>query len=97
MIPIPYEDRDLAVCVKPSGVVSEGEGLPAMLETQLKGKFFCVHRLDRETAGVMVLARNEKTATALSRAFSARETEKVYLALAEGQTETENGEMRDLL
>lgn len=97
MITILYQDRDLAVCVKPSGIVSEGEGLPALLKEQLGGEFFCVHRLDRETAGLMVVARNGRSAAKLSEAFAGRSTEKEYLAAAEGAPEEKSGTMRDLL
>lgn len=97
MIDILYQDRDLVVCVKPAGVASEEEGLPALLKAQLGGDFYCVHRLDRETAGLMVVARNGKSAARLSEAFANRTAEKEYLAVAEGAPAEKSGSMRDLL
>ncbi len=44
-----------------------------------------VHRLDRDTSGVMVVARNERARLALSRAFAERRVEKTYLALVIGE------------
>lgn len=97
MIMILYQDRDLVVCVKPAHVISEADGLPALLKDQLGGEFFCVHRLDRETAGLMVVARNGRSAAKLSEAFAGRNTEKEYFAVAEGEPEERHGAMRDLL
>lgn len=52
-----YADSAVAVCRKPVGVSSEQEGAVALLQKQLGGSIFCVHRLDRAVGGVMVYAR----------------------------------------
>ena len=78
-----YEDRDAAVCVKPVGLDSEKE-VPAALTEALGGDFFPIHRLDRNVGGVMVFARNRKTAAALSRAVQEGEMVKEYLAVGPG-------------
>lgn len=94
---IVYLDDEIAVCVKDPGVLSEGNGLPEMLAREVGGGFFCVHRLDREVGGLMVLARNARSAAALTKAMTEGKVRKEYLAVAEGKTDTREGEMRDLL
>lgn len=98
-----YNDSFIAVCKKPAGILSEGSvgdlstmvGLIAQaLETD---KVFPVHRLDRETDGLMVYALNEKAAAELSRAVAQRRLEKKYIAYVIGKPEPECGEMHDLL
>ena len=51
-----------------------------------------VHRLDRETSGLLVIARNQKTLDALRDAFRAREVKKLYLALVYGSPERDSFE-----
>ena len=50
-----------------------------------------VHRLDRDTSGVLVVARTDQAHRALAEQFQTREVEKVYLALVHGQMETIEG------
>ena len=105
MIHILFYDEALAVCVKPRGVLSEGEGenaMPALLRETLekkraKGQSFCVHRLDRETAGLMVWARTAKAAAALSRSISEGTLEKEYFAVLCGKPDQPSGRLEDLL
>ena len=59
-------------------------------------EIYCVHRLDRETAGLMVYAKTKRAAAALSAAISARELKKEYRAVVQGEP-PENGELCDLL
>ena len=89
-----YKDPCLAVCVKPVGLSSE-TALPALLEEELGGRFYCVHRLDQAVGGVMVFARDGKSAAALSAGEALRE--KRYLAVVQGVPEPETGIMEDLL
>ena len=93
-----YEDRDLVVCIKPVGVLSEGEGTPALLKELCQCEnIYCISRLDRAVGGVMVYAKNAATAAKLSSAMGAGELKKEYLAVVHGRPELENGVMRDLL
>jgi 23S rRNA pseudouridine1911/1915/1917 synthase len=50
-----------------------------------------VHRLDRYTSGVLLVARNDAAHHALSRQFSSRQVEKIYIALVHGTVKAENG------
>ena len=105
---IVYRDAELAVCRKPAGVLSEGElsdkkTMPGILAEALREMgvpapaVYPVHRLDRETEGLMVYALTEQAAASLSRAVAERSMEKHYVAQVHGKPEPETGEMRDLL
>ena len=61
-----YADEHMAVCLKPVGLESEEAGMVRELSRQLGGEFFCAHRLDKAVGGLMVYARDKKTAAALS-------------------------------
>ena len=98
---IVYLDSDILVCVKPARVLSTDEpgGLPELLREamgDLKADIRTVHRLDRVVSGLMVLARNAKAASELSRQIRDGEFEKEYLAVVHGTTES-GGTLRDLL
>lgn len=93
-----HQDRDLVLCVKPFGVVSEGEGgMPGLLAEEMGGEIFPVHRLDRETGGCMVFAKTKAAAGKLSAIVSDRSMEKEYLAVIQGQMEEESAVLKDLL
>lgn len=92
-----YQDSDICVCLKPSGIVSEEGGLPDRLSGELGGSFFCVHRLDKAVGGVMVYARNDRAAAALSKQSAERKMEKHYLAVIPDGLESDEGLMEDLL
>ncbi len=93
-----YEDQDLIVINKPAGMVvhpaaghASGTLVNALLHhvTDLSGiggeeRPGIVHRLDRGTSGVMVVAKNDRTHRELTRQFQAREVEKEYVALVWG-------------
>jgi len=95
---IVYEDRDLVVVDKPAGMVvhpaaghDSGTLVNALLHhvTDLSGiggekRPGIVHRLDRGTSGLMVVAKNDAAHDELSRQFHDREVEKEYIALVWG-------------
>ena len=94
-----YQDRDIVVLDKAAGmVVHPGAGhatgtlVNALLHhvADLQGvggalRPGLVHRLDKDTSGVLVIAKNDHSLTTLQAAFKSREVEKTYLALAYGQ------------
>ena len=97
-----YADPDILVCIKPARVLSTDEpgGLPSLVRTALgneKADVRTVHRLDRVVSGVMVLARNAKAASELSRQIREDVFEKEYLAVVHGNPEKERGTLTDLL
>jgi RluA family pseudouridine synthase len=87
-----HEDQHMLVFDKPAGLaVQGGSGVSQSLEHMLaafaksNGKLpRLVHRLDRETSGVIVAARTKPAAAFLSQAFANRETKKTYLAIVCG-------------
>lgn len=105
MAEILYMDKNILVCHKPAGLVCEGEGsnsLPVILRRQLadaglKSEIFPVHRLDRETEGIVVFALSSYAAAKLSAQISSGEWRKVYRARICGTPEEEYGSFSDLL
>ena len=81
---IVYKDQNLIVCIKPVGIDSQHE-LPVQLSELLKGQIYDVHRLDINVGGIMVYARNRKTAAMLSRHIQEGRMVKEYLAIVHGQ------------
>ena len=96
-----YTDDDILVCLKPARVLSTDEpgGLPDLCREALgnpQADVRTVHRLDRVVSGLMVLARNTKAASELSRQIREDAFEKEYLAVVHGVPE-KSGTLRDLL
>lgn len=97
-----FADQDILVCIKPARVLSTDEpgGLPSLVRQALgdeKADVRTVHRLDRVVSGVMVLARNPKAASELSRQIREDVFEKEYLAVVHGRPENHKGTLTDLL
>ncbi len=101
-----YYDTDIAVCEKPAGVVCEDAGensLPSILSRELKKcgiancTPFTVHRLDKETAGIVVYALNAKAAAALSASLQNGSFKKIYHALCVGIIDKDSDTLCDLL
>ena len=96
-----YQDNDIVVCVKPARVLSTDEpgGMPQLVREALgdeKADVRTVHRLDRVVSGLMVLARNPESASALGRQMQDGTFHKQYLAAAHGAV-PDSGTMTDLL
>jgi 23S rRNA pseudouridine1911/1915/1917 synthase len=95
-LPILYEDKDVIVIDKPAGVLTHSKGalnqeatvasfIEPKLDKDLVGnRAGIVHRLDRQTSGVIIAAKNQATLSWLQKQFSARKTKKTYLAIVEG-------------
>lgn len=104
-IQIHYEDADLAVIDKPAGmVVHPGSGtkggtlVHALLfhfqnlsDMAGEGRPGIVHRLDKKTSGLMVVAKNNVAHARLSKAFHERQVRKTYLALVHGKPKEPSG------
>ena len=100
MLDIQYCDADIVVCIKPPRVLSTDEpgGLPELLREALGTEDFrTVHRLDRVVSGLMVVARNAKAASVLSRQIREDAFEKEYLAVVHGAPQQPSGRLEDLL
>ena len=93
-----YEDEDLIIVHKPPGLLvipdRFDQTLPSLnkiLEGKLKQQIWVVHRLDRETSGVICFAKNESTHKYLSRLFQEHEVIKLYAGLVSGRVVPEQG------
>ena len=87
-----YRDDDMIVLNKPAGLPTQGgsgqkrhiDGLSEALRFEAEDKPKLVHRLDKDTSGVLVLARNRQAARGLADAFRHRDTRKIYWAAVAG-------------
>lgn len=97
-----YKDENVIVLNKPSGLAVQGgtntlrhiDGLLEALKFGNEEKPKLVHRIDKDTSGVLVLARNRKMADALTKAFREHTLQKTYLVLARGVPAKEFGEIK---
>lgn len=78
-----YEDENVLVINKPAGLLSMAKG-EFTEETTLEDYGLLVHRLDRDTSGVVILAKNEATQSMLRKQFQKRKTHKTYVAVVDG-------------
>ena len=79
-----YEDENVLVVEKPAGLLSEAKG-EYCPEKTLADFGLIAHRLDRDTSGVMILAKNEETQKFLKKQFQDRKVHKTYYAVVEGR------------
>jgi 23S rRNA pseudouridine955/2504/2580 synthase/23S rRNA pseudouridine1911/1915/1917 synthase len=91
-----FENGNFIVINKPAHLLS----IPDRTQSQLSlkdilinryGEIFTVHRLDKETSGVIVFAKNEETHKQLSELFEGRDVEKYYVGLVHGKIQDEEG------
>lgn len=104
-LPILYIDDNVIVIDKPVGVLTHAKG--ALNEEFTVADFFrrytkvgldtnrpgIVHRLDRDTSGIMIGARTEEAATLLKKQFADRKTKKTYLAIVDGQLKNQEAKI----
>lgn len=86
-VTILYEDDDFIAANKPAGVTSES----------LQKRDVLIHRLDKETSGVILLAKNKKMLEAMIELFSKHLVDKEYLAIVHGEVKGKRGEIRSNL
>jgi len=100
-----YEDEQVYVFDKPAGLaVQGGSGLTRHVDGMLEGlrdrqgrKPRLVHRIDRDTSGILVVARTRAAATSLTASFRERDTRKVYWALVKGVPKVTQGRISTFL
>ena len=94
------KDEHLIAINKPEGLASQGgssqgtrhvDAYRSTLQFGAKDPPRLIHRLDKETSGILLLARDVKTASAFANLFRAKQVEKVYWALVEGVPKKEKG------
>lgn len=79
-----FEDENVLVLDKPSGLLSMSKG-EYSAEPTLEDYGLLVHRLDRDTSGVVILGKNVKTQKMLRKQFQDRKAHKTYYAIVEGR------------
>ena len=97
-----YRDAEMLAIDKPAGLaVQGGTGTSRHLDGMLHALQFdasepprLVHRLDRDTAGVLLLARTRKSATRLTSLFRTRDMRKIYWAVVVGRPKVDEGDIR---
>ena len=96
-----FEDKDLFVLDKPSGLAVQGgsktvrhiDRLLDGLGVELEERPRLVHRLDKDTSGVLVIARRRSVASSLGRLFATRSVRKIYWALVKGVPKPPQGKI----
>ncbi|MFC7290093.1 RluA family pseudouridine synthase [Hirschia litorea] len=97
-----YEDEDVYVLNKPSGLAVQGgtktlrhvDGMAAALTRPGQDKPKLVHRLDKDTSGLLVLAKTAASAAEMSAHFRSRSLDKIYWAVIIGVPNPTEGELR---
>lgn len=97
-----FQDDNIIAINKPSGLAVQGgtnthfhvDGLLEGLRYASEERPRLVHRIDKDTSGVLLLARNRKTADLLTKAFREHSLKKTYLALLAGCPKLTNGEIK---
>ena len=90
MISILFEDADIVAVDKPEALAAiperrpQGDSLLERLQAQRDERLFIVHRIDKDTSGVILFARNAESHRFINRQFERREVNKTYLALVHG-------------
>ncbi len=100
-----FEDEYLLVADKPPGLLVEplpGDGsevtLQALVSDHAGGRSaLVVHRIDRDTSGLVLFAKDNRTQQALKRQFERRTAERVYLAVLDGRPAPPEGTWQDML
>ncbi len=96
---IVHNDDDVVVFNKPAGLaVQGGTGIRKSIDKMAAAlfpydKILLVHRLDRETSGLLVVAKNQRAAQSLSAQFQGKTAHKEYLALLNGNVAQNRGEI----
>lgn len=105
-----YEDNQIVVVIKPHNIPTQAdasgdEDMLLRVKAYVKEKYNkegeafigLVHRLDRPTGGIMVFARNSKSAKRLSEQFVTHDVEKTYFAVVRGQVKIKNQKLVNYL
>ena len=96
---IVFEDEDLVAVNKPAGLLTipDREGVPGLrnLLQDKYGSIFTVHRLDKDTSGLVIFAKHEASHKHLSLQFENRETKKIYNGLVMGKPLEQSGTINE--
>lgn len=93
LLTVLYEDQDLLIVDKPSGLTSENRYFAPLLSKPAQ----LIHRLDKETSGAIMLAKNPEFLEQMISIFREKKVHKRYLALVDGSIEHEKGKIDQAL
>lgn len=91
-----YEDEHLVFINKPAGLISENKEVNGLLP-HYGGKLLLIHRLDKETSGLLMLAKTEEAKEKMVELFREKAVEKHYIAIVLGRVEKKKGKMESFL
>jgi tRNA pseudouridine32 synthase/23S rRNA pseudouridine746 synthase len=94
VVPVVYRHVDFLLVDKPAGLSfhsEQGEGLVARVAREQGEPLYPVHRLDKDTSGLLLLARSSGAAATLAALFATQQIEKFYLALSVGKPAQKQG------
>jgi 23S rRNA pseudouridine1911/1915/1917 synthase len=100
---IVFEDERLLVLNKPAGLVchptkgDEYSSLVGRVRIHLGPEYHLINRLDRETSGLVLIAKQDTAARALRRAWESRNVRKIYFAIVHGRVTEESGKIAEPL
>ena len=100
MIPIIYENEEILIINKPAGLaVQGGQGIVHSVDRdfaeQVGYKIYLVHRLDKDTSGLMVIAKNPVAAGKWTKLIGSKIARKEYIALCAGRMPSKSGVIRE--
>lgn len=95
-IPVLYEDEEIYVINKPAGLsVQGGQGVKHSLDNnfaqQVRAKVYLVHRLDKDTSGLMIVAKSPFAASKWTKLISSKAVKKEYIAICAGKMKDKKG------
>ena len=101
-IPILYDDEEIFVINKPAGLaVQGGQGIKHSLDVdfseQVGHKVYLVHRLDKDTCGLMIVAKNAVAANKWTKLIGSKIAKKEYIALCVGKMHAKSGVIKEKL
>ena len=96
LIPIIYEDDEIFIINKPAGLAVQGgekikHSLDKDFSEQVGYKIYLVHRLDKDTCGLMIVAKNPVSANKWTKLISSKTVEKEYIAICCGKISPKKG------
>ncbi len=89
-----YEDDSFLICNKSAGLISENKTFQDLFKQK---SLFLVHRLDKETSGVLILAKSEALKEKMIPLFREKSIKKTYLAIVDGIPKKESGKIHTFL
>lgn len=101
-IPIIYEDEEIFIINKPAGLAVQGgekisHSLDEDFSKQVGFKVFLVHRLDKDTAGLMIVGKSAFAANKWTKLISSKIVKKEYIAICSGVPEKEKGIINEVV